>query len=272
MVVRKKSDAHPYGFLAVTEQRGIHKEMLLDFGILKMKRGDEYRSEAGTERAFLLIEGTCTFRWDKKSVSVERDSCFGESPTALHVSKDTEVVIQADDECELCIEGAENNNSFESRLFMPKDVRSDIFGGGTLNETSIRTVRTVFDGEINPLSNMVLGEVINHPGKWSSYPPHHHPQPEIYHYRFFPEQGFGISVLDDDASVVKHGDTTLIPPGKTHSQGAAPGYAMYYIWMIPHLPEDRWVPSTRYYTKEHEWLLEKDVKIWPELKETRSDR
>lgn len=97
---------------------------------------------------------------------------------------------------------------------MPKDVRSDIFGGGTLNETSIRTVRTVFDGEINPLSNMVLGEVINHPGKWSSYPPHHHPQPEIYHYRFFPEQGFGISVLDDDASVVKHGDTTLIPPGK----------------------------------------------------------
>ncbi|NNK97135.1 MAG: 5-deoxyglucuronate isomerase, partial [Desulfobacterales bacterium] len=145
-------------------------------------------------------------------------------------------------------------------------IRTDVFGAGTLNETSIRSVRTVFDGKINPASNMVLGEVINHPGKWSSYPPHDHPQPEIYHYRFFPPQGFGISVLDEEPHLVKHGDTSLIAPDKTHSQGAAPGYAMYYIWMIPHLPDDRWLPTTRYFREEHKWLLEPDVKIWPERK------
>ena len=38
---------------------------------------------------------------------------------------------------------------------------------------------------------MVLGEVVNLPGKWSSYPPHHHPQPECYFYRFDKPMGFG---------------------------------------------------------------------------------
>jgi len=34
--------------------------------------------------------------------------------------------------------------------------------------------------------------------------------------------------------------------------------------MIPHLPDDRWLPTTRYYVQDHAWLLEKNVKIWPE--------
>jgi 5-deoxy-glucuronate isomerase len=40
---------------------------------------------------------------------------------------------------------------------------------------------------------------------------------------------------------------------------------MYYVWMIPHLPGDKWLPTTRYYRKEHTWLLEKGVKVWPEI-------
>ena len=265
-MIVKQNEKFKYGFTSITEQRGKHSELLLDFGILKMKAGDRNISEPGRERAWLLIKGTVTFIWEGNNETVTRKSCFDEAPYVLHVSKDTEVTIQTDSECEICVEQVDNENSFDAKLYTPTDVRTDIFGAGTLNEASIRSVRTVFDGEINPLSNMVLGEVINHPGKWSSYPPHDHPQPEIYHYRFFPEQGFGISVLDDDAHVVKDGDTSLIKPDRTHSQGAAPGYAMYYIWMIPHLPDDRWLPSTRYYREEHKWLLEDNVKIWPERK------
>ncbi len=265
-MVIKQDEKFKYGFTPVTEQHGKHSNLLLDFGILKMKAGDKTVSIPGRERAWLLIKGTVTFVYDGKETSVTRNSCFDESPYVLHVSKEIEVTIKTDKECEICVEQVDNEKSFPARLYTPDDVRTDIFGSGTLGETSIRSVRTVFDGEINPLSNMVLGEVINHPGKWSSYPPHDHPQPEIYHYRFFPEQGFGISVLDDDAYVVKNGYTTLIEPDTTHSQGAAPGYAMYYIWMIPHLADNRWLPSTRYYRKEHEWLLEENVKIWPERK------
>jgi len=265
-MIVKRDKTFKYGFTPITEQHGKHSELLLDFGILKMKSGDIIESLNGRERAWLLIKGTVTFEWDGNKSTVTRNSCFDEAPSVLHVSKDTKVIIKTDSECELCVEKVDNSNSFDAKLYTPDDVRTDIFGAGTLNEASIRSVRTVFDGEINPLSNMVLGEVINHPGKWSSYPPHDHPQPEIYHYRFFPEQGFGLSVLDDDAHVVKNGYTSLIEPNTTHSQGAAPGYAMYYIWMIPHLPNDRWLPTTRYYREEHKWLLEDNVKIWPERK------
>ena len=263
MIVRQNKPFE-YGFTSITQQHLQYPEMLLDFGILKLKSGEMKTFTIGRERAFLLIAGSATFLWEGSSATVTRNSCFDEAPFVLHVSKNTEVSIKTDSDCEICVEQVDNKNIFEAKLYTPEDTRTDIFGAGTLNETSIRSVRTVFDGEINPLSNMVLGEVINHPGKWSSYPPHDHPQPEIYHYRFFPPQGFGISVLDHEAHVVKNGDTTLIGPDKTHSQGAAPGYAMYYIWMIPHLPDDRWLPTTRYYRNEHKWLLEPGVKIWPE--------
>lgn len=263
-MIERRNCAFLEGYNSIAEQHGKNSEMLFDFGILKMSAGNIHNSDEERERAWLLISGEVIFEWEDKSYTAKRKSCFDEAPVTLHVPGGVAVKITASSMSELCVQKVDNDKIFPSRLYGQDDVRSDIFGGGTLNETSIRTVRTVFDGEIAPLSNMVLGEVINHPGKWSSYPPHDHPQPEIYHYRFFPEQGFGVSLLDDDAFIVKHGDTSMIHPDKTHSQVAAPGYAMYYIWMIPHLPGDRWLPTTRYYRDEHKWLLEKDVKIWPE--------
>lgn len=253
------------GYTVITEEEGLHAEMLLDFGILRLKAGDVWTSGEAKERAWLLMSGHIQYQWGKEEVEAQRISFFEENPVTLHVPKDMPVSIRAVKDSEICVEKKTNPIDFAPKLYTKEDVRCDIFGGGTLNETTIRTVRTVFDGEIAPESNMVLGEVINHPGKWSSYPPHHHPQPEIYHYRHFPEQGFGISLLDESPHFVQNGDTCLILPGKTHSQMAGAGYAMYYIWMIPHLPGDRWLPTTRYFTEKHSWLTEKNVKIWPAL-------
>jgi 5-deoxy-glucuronate isomerase len=113
---------------------------------------------------------------------------------------------------------------------------------------------------------MVLGEVINHPGKWSSYPPHDHPQPEVYHYRFFPSHGFGHAEKENEVFKVFNCDSYAIPPGVTHSQCAAPGYAMYYIWMIPHLPNDRFGPDSRIFRNEHTWVMDGSAPIWPDAK------
>ena len=267
-MIAKKDNDFKTGYTSITEQDGKNPEMLLDFGILKMNKDDVHTDEQKKERAWILIKGSVVFEWEGRRAEGVRASCFDENPVALHVPEGVPVKIYAAEDSELGVEACDNDKLFESKFYSKEDVRCDIFGAGALNEASIRTVRTVFDGETSPESNMVMGEVINHPGKWSSFPPHDHPQPEIYHYRFFPEQGFGVSLLEDDAFIVKDGDSSLIMPDKTHSQVASAGYAMYYIWMIPHLPEDRWLPTTRYFRKEHEWLLEKDVKIWPEMKYT----
>ncbi|MDT8298148.1 MAG: 5-deoxy-glucuronate isomerase [Spirochaetaceae bacterium] len=237
----------------------------LDFGIVSLGAGEVWEDSANRERALLLMKGEVRFDWDGNTQLASRASCFDENPEVLQLpSRRTVTITAGSDGAEICYEACMNNQDFDPVYYGKNDIRNDVFGAGTMNEASIRTVRTVFDGENAEFSNMVMGEVINHPGKWSSYPPHDHPHPEIYHYRMFPEQGFGVSLLDEQAEVVKNGSTSLIEPNRTHSQAAAPGYAMYYIWMIPHLPGDRWLPSTRYYRKEHEWLLEKNVKIWPE--------
>ena len=99
------------------------------------------------------------------------------------------------------------------------------------------------------------GEVVNGAGKWSSYPPHHHPQWEMYHYRFFPANGFAYSEQGDEVFKVKDGDTAVIPPGLAHPQCAAPGYALAYLWAIRHLDGCRFGSDSHIFVPEHAWTL-----------------
>ena len=166
------------------------------------------------------------------------------------------VTLIAMSDCELCIQRKENNVTFPSHLFVPQEIKSERTGEDLLDGASARTVRTVFDGESHPHSQMVLGETINTPGRWTSFPPHDHPHPEMYHYRFFPKDGFGISLIEESPYLIKDGDTSLIPPHNTHIQVSAPSYTMYYIWAIAHLEDDRWLPTTRFVRKEYLWMVE----------------
>ena len=44
-----------YGYTTITEQHGRHSDMLLDFGILKLKSGDKKVFPPGRERAWLIF-------------------------------------------------------------------------------------------------------------------------------------------------------------------------------------------------------------------------
>jgi 5-deoxy-glucuronate isomerase len=119
--------------------------------------------------------------------------------------------------------------------------------------TAKREVLTIFDYQNAPYSNMVIGEVITKAGRWSSYIPHSHPQPEVYYYKFDKPQGFGASFIGDQVFKAADGSAACIPGGLTHPQTSAPGYNMYYCWMIRHLPKLPW--TTRDNDPVHEWLL-----------------
>ena len=109
--------------------------------------------------------------------------------------------------------------------------------------------------------------MITFPGKWSSYPPHHHPQPEIYHYRFTEPQGFGFGQSGDQQGhpnvvTITQNDTLKILNDLVHAQVAAPGYGMYYIWVIRHLDDDPYtVPE---FNAEHAWTKDKTAnqRVW----------
>ncbi|MCI8694935.1 MAG: 5-deoxy-glucuronate isomerase, partial [Lachnospiraceae bacterium] len=116
-----------------------------------------------------------------------------------------------------------------------------------------RQVLTVFDYENAPYSNMVMGEVFHKPGCWSSYPPHFHPQPELYYYEFDKPQGFGVGFVGEECFRVEDQGCLAITPMHAHQQAAAPGYRMYYAWLIRHLEGDPW-RKTRIVDPAHEWL------------------
>ena len=259
------SAAYPTGYSSITEIDGKHSEALLDFGILVLDAGERFSDRNDErERAYLLIDGAAELCHQGGRVEAVRRSVLDEGPWTLHVSAGEEIEILAASRCELAVEMVRNDARFDPIVYSPTDSRSERFGAGTMQETSTRTVRTVFDASTHPDSGMVLGEVINHPGKWSSYPPHSHAHPEIYHYRLFPEQGFGFSQVGDNVHHITTGDTVVIPGGVPHPQVAGPGYVMYYLWMIPHLPGNRFGPDSRIFDEQHTWMTTPDAAIWPD--------
>jgi 5-deoxy-glucuronate isomerase len=251
----------PTGYTALCEVGGRHAGMGMDFGILRLGAGQKHVLEAGRERACVLLGGNVELEWDGGRAAVARGNVFDDEPSCLHVPATGRVTITAKSAAELSLHATDNARSFAARLYKAQDVRSDERGKGTMRETSTRIVRTIVDDTNAPQANLVLGEAVTFPGKWSSYPPHHHPQPEIYHYRFLPENGFGLTALGPDAFQLRHLDTAYIRAGEDHPQVAAPGYAMYYLWAIRHLEGDRY--GTPEFTKEHAWVMDPKARIWP---------
>ena len=233
-----------------------HADTGIELGILRMSAGSLHRATAVREGALLLLQGELTFVLPEPEgrAVVSRESIFEDAPLCLHYPRGFPLQLEALTDVELAYVGVENDARFPARLFDGHTMlENEHRGRGQLDDTAYRIVRTIFDLRNRPQCKLVLGEVVNFPGRWSSYPPHHHPQPEVYHYRFDKPQGYGHAELGDEVLKVRHGDTVKILDNHDHSQCAAPGYAMYYIWAIRHLPGDPYTMPE--FTAEHRWMM-----------------
>ncbi|MDR2397225.1 MAG: 5-deoxy-glucuronate isomerase [Spirochaetaceae bacterium] len=251
------------GYTSLVPRSGATADMLMDFGVLRLLPGETYESYSETdERLWLLAQGTGFLDTGKEGrFEVSRPNLFDYSPWCLSVPAKRQIHLSAkDEEVVFYSVATENPRRFELQCYPPEACRSEFRGAGTMRETSTRIVRTIFDDTNRPESNLVIGEVIGVPGKWSSYPPHHHPQPEIYHYRFLPAQGFGLTAIGDTPYIIQDRDTILIRDGEDHPQVTAPGYAMWYLWVIRHLDDNRYGPQ--YVTEAHKWVSGPEDQIW----------
>ena len=233
----------------------------IELGVLKLSAGAVHEETTTLETAWLLMSGEVVFGFGSERHAFTRVSLFDDLPAALHVGPGEKVRLEAKGEVELTVYRTANRAAFPAELHRPESVRNEPRGRGGMKNAAFRFVRTIFDDEnSHPNAKLVLGEVINFPGRWSSYPPHHPAQPEIYHYRFTSPQGYGHAELGEQVLKVRPYDTIKILDQVDHPQCAAPGYGMYYSWVIRHLDGNRYgVPE---FVEEHRWTLQKDAKHW----------
>ncbi|MFH1530061.1 MAG: 5-deoxy-glucuronate isomerase [Pseudomonadota bacterium] len=251
----------PWGWTPITGAGTGRSDTGMDFGVLRLRAGEEHPGDDTLEEAFLLMDGAAIFRFDGRQVGAERRSLFDEDPHALHHGPGATISVRAETDVELVICRTTCPRVFPTVLYDPDSIlESEHRDKGRLDDTSHRIVRTIFDGRNRPEANLVLGEVITFPGRWSSYPPHHHPQPEIYHYRFTDPRGYGHAELGEDVLKVRPFDTLEILDLHDHSQVAAPGYGMFYVWAIRHLPGQPYTAPE--FTAAHTWLQAEAPAVW----------
>jgi 5-deoxy-glucuronate isomerase len=252
------------GYTKITEDGdatvgGLDTQM--DFGIQVQEAGQTIEESHPKESVWVLVRGEVKVSLDGQEKVLKRSSLFDEAPTAIHLGPDTNVRIEPlSAEVEWAVARTVNNRKLVARFYTPDTLSPEYRGAGLVQDACLRNVRLIFDYSTNPEANLVIGEVVNYPGRWSSYPPHHHDQPEIYHYRFTKPQGYGHAELGEEVFKVQQNDTVIIPPQLDHAQVSAPGYGMWYLWVIRHLDNN---PYTGFeFTEDHAWTLEPDDQGW----------
>ena len=233
----------------------------MDFGIVHVRAGACLSEAHPKETAWVLLHGQAEIEYAGTRATVQRSSLFDEAPTTLHVGPDTSIKITGRESgAEFAVVRTSHDRTLSPRLFRPEELVPEYRGAGLVQDACLRNVRLIFDRAARPEANLVVGEVVNYPGRWSSYPPHHHDQPEIYHYRFTDPRGYGHAELGDTVLKVRMGDTVFIPPGLDHAQVSAPGYGMYYLWTIRHLPGNPYTGFT--FNEDHRWTLDPKQQGW----------
>lgn len=251
------------GYNSIVEHNGKHSDMLMDFGVLELGIENIYKDGMELEKVVVLLSGEIEVNYDGKIARAKRANCFDENLWCLNVDKYTSYEIRGIAEnSEIAIIRTENENLFSPSIYEKQRITSEIRGDNTMMDAGRRIVRTAMDVRLTPHSNIMFGEDVHIPGRWAGFPSHHHRQPEIYFYKFWPEDGFGLLRHGDDAILLEQNDTVKIMPNQVHPQVAAPGYAMYFLWIIRHLPGDPYIKPT--FDEKYLWTEEPDTKYWPE--------
>jgi 5-deoxy-glucuronate isomerase len=216
--------------------------------------GDTVYTPAGTALRLQAVEGPAQVALIAAGAPADGDPPVDPSASGAPADGGPEVAPSASPQ----VAPSAADGGPPARIIRPGDQRIAEVGKGNWS----RTVRTILGPE-HQARRLLLGETINPPGNWSSYPPHRHDRhdpprevnlEEVYMFRVDPPGGFGIQILYDEngheqSFLVRDDDVAAIRSG-FHPVVAAAGYSLYYLWamagegreMIPYMdPAHVWV-------------------------------
>lgn len=231
------------GYQPIISKENQHLKYI-ELGFLSLTKGQIYEEESGDkEIGLIILSGKCSLNIeDQEWRSIgERPDVFSGKAFAAYVPCQSKYRISTEDEVEIAVCKAPSKRVCPPRLIRPEEVKVKSVG----KDNWRRDVYDIIDLTVEA-ERLVIGETLNPPGNWSSAPPHKHDidnlpqesdQEEVYFFRMAPPQGFGMQrIYTDDGSldeayVLKNNDTVIIPKGY-HPVVAAPGYRLYYLWIL----------------------------------------
>jgi 5-deoxy-glucuronate isomerase len=244
--------------LAARGSQGIE---LIDLSLVRLAAAERETLADDGELCAVVLSGTVEVSVDGAALGrATRDGgVFDSLGDAIYVPPRENLQIVASNDAVLAVATAPvgSGTPGRARIIGPADQHVRVAGTGNWT----RTIRTIL-GPDDDAARLIVGETINPPGNWSSYPPHKHDRhappeevalEEVYLYHFEPVAGFGVQLVYDDtderAHIVRDGDVVAIPSGY-HPVVAAPGYALYYLWVMA--GEGR--VTAPYFEPRHAWV------------------
>ncbi len=236
---------------------------VLEMGVLHQPAGGAYRGTSEGEVCIVLLGGLANITaGEAQFVSVGgRANVFGGRATAVHIPPGHKFKLEAIGAVEAVVIRTASDLAGEPRLIGPEKVRVNLRG----KDAHERQVHDILDAAF-PSKYLLVGETFSAPGKWSSYPPHKHDtmnppeetrMEEVYFFKITPPQGFGFQRVYsaerqfDQTYVVRDNSLVKLPFGY-HPVAAAPGYSLYYLWVLAGEPRN----YVLYDDPDHRWVKE----------------
>ncbi|MDD5729029.1 MAG: 5-deoxy-glucuronate isomerase [Victivallales bacterium] len=240
---------------------------LTEFGIINLKKGEKYTGATeNTETALVILGGKCAVSGKDFNFAQigERKDVFSGKPYTVYLPCGKEYEIVALTDVEIAWTASPSDLAdIKPYVIPPEAVKEAHIGKESYERDAYLMLTDEYPGK-----HIYIGEAYVASGKHASYPPHRHDfdnlpvevdMEEIYFFRFNPEQGYGIQkIYTDDRSIdytctVENNDTTLIPEGY-HPVINAPGYTMYYLWIMAGENNRKFVSVI---DPRHKWILGK---------------
>lgn len=236
----------------------------LSYGMLALPAGEKYRLEpCDQETALVLLKGAALVSGrglDRQAIGPRAD-VFTEKPWTVLVRARSVCEVEATADCEIAVCQAPSTQPGAMVVIPPEKVKEVSLGKPGFQRRALLMVT-----EEVPADYLFIGEAIVPPANWASFPPHRHDfddlphevdMEEIYYFRFDRPQGFGIQkIYTDNRSIdetltIQNHHTVLIPEGY-HPVATAPGYSMYYLWIMAG-------PQRRFLSRldpDHRWITQ----------------
>lgn len=245
---------------------------LIYFNIVKLSNGETFQYSVDRyETCIVPATGTVDISVDKQNfdaIGKREKDVWENDPSGVYVPTGKKAEIECKSKnAEIFIAGARFDDVYSPFAIMPNNI--DRVQYGSDDTKTHRKIKHIL-GQKPPgkVGKLLLSELYTvGEGGWSGFPPHKHNtdrlpnethHDEVYNFRFKPNHGFGIQLLQKDenrlgeAHHLVDGSTFLIDRGY-HPCVVAPGYSMYYFTILAGLSQRSLV---QYFHPTHAYQVE----------------